>query len=109
MVCTQTSVVTPANSRWVIPCRRRDVTQCSGVERTLAGLYDDGFARDGRQFGDNVVARFAVDENAAHFGPIADAQAGIAAQALCGWAVGKVRAMRFAGMNHTNAVAATVL
>jgi hypothetical protein len=44
------------------------VLQLGGVEGAFAGLVDDGLARCGLQFVDDVVGVFAADEDAA-FGP----------------------------------------
>jgi hypothetical protein len=71
-----------------------------GVEGALAGLVDDGLARDGGEGVDDAVAGLAADEDAAHGAGIADAGAGRAAFDLGGRGVRQVRAMAFAGVDH---------
>jgi hypothetical protein len=78
-------------SRW----RRR--------EGTLAGLGDDRLAGQGRQLGDDLRTRLAVDQDAAHGAGIADAQGGATAQALGGRAVGEVGLVAFAGVDDRQA------
>jgi hypothetical protein len=78
----------------------QDLAQRRGVERALARLHDDDLARQRREFGHDVVARFAIDEDAPHGAGIADAHRRVAALALGRRAVGEVGTMRFAGVNH---------
>ena len=65
VVCTHTSVVTPADDQAVDPVVAQDQLEVGRVEGALAGLVEDHLAGRGRERVDDVVARLAADEDAA--------------------------------------------
>ena len=69
------------------------------VERALAGLVDDRLAFERIELGDNVVARLAADQDAAHRPGRADAHRGMPAFDLGFRGVGKIGAMSLAGVD----------
>ena len=79
--------------------------QIGRVERALARLVDDGLAGDRRQRGDDVVARLAANQDAAHRARRADAQRRRAALDLRARRVGEVGAMALARVDDQHAAA----
>src|SRR5690349_2347055 len=84
----------------------QDGAEIGGVEGALAWLVDHGLALDRVELGDDVVARFAADQDAAHGARRADAHAGRAALDLGAWGVAQVRAVALARVDHQNALLA---
>ena len=81
----------------------QDSVEVGSVKRTFAWLVHDGFANCGPQLVDNVVAVFAVHENAAHRTGIADAGREPAARLLCRRQVCEVGPMTLARVDDENA------
>src|SRR5258706_1441953 len=85
----------------------QQVPQRGGVEGPLAGLEDDGLTRQRRQVRHDVIARLAVDQDAAHGPGVADAHRRASAAALGGRTVGEIGAMSLARVQHAEAVGPT--
>ena len=79
------------------------VAELGGVERALARLVDHDLAVERIQFGNDVVAGFAANENAPHRAGIADAQGRRAAFDLGRRRVGQIGQMAFAGVHDQHA------
>jgi hypothetical protein len=81
--------------------------EVGGAERALAGLVDDGLARQRRQIGDDVPARLAAHQDAAARTGVADPGADLArAPAFVVWQVGQVRPVAFAGVDDVKTLRA---
>src|SRR5450830_515916 len=78
--------------------------QVGGVERALAGFVDHQLPIVWRQQRQDLVARFAAHQNAAHRTFIANTQRGIASLEFGRRTVGQIRQMRFARVHHQHAV-----
>lgn len=84
----------------------KDQAEIGGVERALARLVDHGLARNGIKRVDDVVAGFALNENAAHRARIANTFGRRAALDFGRRRVVHVRRVAFARVNDQHAGAA---
>ena len=81
--------------------------EIGGAERALAGLVDDGLARQRREIGDDLPAGFAAHQHPAAWAGIADSRADLPrAPLLVGGQVGEIGAVSFAGMDDVKALCA---
>ncbi len=81
--------------------------EVGGAERALAGLVDDRFAWQRRQFGDDVPAALTADEHSPARPRVADAGAdALASPPLVGGQVAQVGAVALARVHHVEAVTA---
>ena len=81
--------------------------EIGGAERALAGLVDDGLARQRREIGNDLPAGLAAHQHAAAGAGIADPGADLArAPLLVGGQVGEVGAVALAGVDDVKALRA---
>jgi hypothetical protein len=73
-----------------------DLGERGVVERAFAGFVDDNFGGKRGEFGDDLMAVLAADEDTAHRAGIADFQFAISSVAFGGWAIGEVGFVAFA-------------
>ena len=86
-----------------MPRLRSDQPEIGFVERALAGLVDHRLAFDRIELGNDVVARLAAHQDAAHGARVADALGRRAALDLGGRRVGQIRPVALAGVNDQHA------
>src|SRR6185369_11695526 len=77
------------------------------VERALSRLVDDDLARCGIARRDDVVTRFALNQDAAHRPDVADTERGVATREFAGWTIVHVGRMPFTCMDHEHIGLAT--
>ena len=81
--------------------------EVGGAERSLAGLVDDGFARQRRKIGNDLPAGLAAHQHAAARAGVADTGADLPrAPLLVGGQVGEIGPMSLAGVDDVKALLA---